>query len=751
MSVSEFLEKLESESHFRERIVYAKTIEAKDAIWGSPKHKLSKKTIEFLDSQGTTLYEHQCEAIDGVMEDENVIVTTPTASGKTLAFNIPVFEALMPDKKATALYIYPAKALANDQLQKAADMDRFLSAGARPAIYDGDTPSDRRKGIRENSRIILTNPYELHLTLNWHGRWKKFLKNVRFVVIDEAHRYRGVFGSNVALLMRRLRRIMGLYGSHPIFILSSATLANPVEFAQKLTGLDFKLVDRDTSPGGKKVFALYNPYFDLIGERSAFQETKNLFVESVKSGTQTLCFTKTRMTAELIITRSKEDKELPREFEKKVAVYRAGYLPEERRAVERGLKEGRLAGVASTNALELGMDIGSLDAVLICGYPGTMVSTWQQAGRAGRGADDSVVVLIAFFNPVNQFFMNNPAEFFGRPHEHAIVDLENPYILAGHTLCAAAEAPIDIEMDAAYLGEKLPRISEALIAEGIMQETSFGLIYSGTGVPSQEVALDSISSEKYKLMAGENVLETLDRGQACREAHPGAVKLHQGETYTVNEIDFENMVIPAERMDVDYYTIPMSSVNIEILAEKEGKKYGGLNAYVGDVKVVEDYFAYKVMRYDRLLDQRPLDLPTITLETVSLWINLTDEIAGNIESSEFSGGVHGAEHALISVAPLLLMCDQRDISGVSECPHGQTKANTIFIYDGFEGGIGLSEKLFSLLPKALQMAYELVGGCGCDEGCPGCIQLANCRTQNQNLSKNGAKMILEMLVEATDR
>ncbi len=385
---------------------------------------------------------------------KSVIITTPTASGKTLAFNLPVFECLEKDPDTRALYLYPTKALSNDQLETLEQMAQFTGIPARPAIYDGDTPQSKRPAIRENSRIIISNPHELHQVLSWHAKWRPFFTNLKFIVIDEAHRYRGVFGSHIALLLRRLMRLCHFYGSEPQFILSTATLANPLEFAEKLTGVKFELVDEDGSPHGMKHFVLYNPFFDGIGERSTYQETKDLLVSCVKDQLQTLCFTGSRKMAELVTLWAREDaRRSSARLAESISAYRAGYLPEERRVIEHQLKEGSMKGVVSTNALELGIDIGSLDAVIIAGYPGTMMSTRQQAGRAGRKGGESLAVLVAMANPLDQYFMHHPHHFFSRSHEHAIIDTENPYIVSGHLLCAAAELPLRDDTDRKYFGE----------------------------------------------------------------------------------------------------------------------------------------------------------------------------------------------------------------------------------------------------------------------------------------------------------
>ena len=445
--IDEFIQSIKHMRSYKKQIVNIEEIPFQEASYGELEKPLSPSLQSCLVNREIKLYSHQADAINKARQGKNVVIVTPTASGKTLAFNIPVFEALTNDKKATALYIYPTKALTNDQLKVLRDLERDTGVKALANVYDGDTPQYQRASIRENSRIILSNPYGLHQYLPWHYKWRSFLQNLKFIVIDEAHVYRGVFGSNVAMLLRRLLRICNYYQANPQIIISSATIANPEEHAKKLTGKDFEIISNDGAPRGKKLFVFWNPPFiDATNtiRRSTHQETKDLLTLHIIKNLQTLCFTTSRQMAELITRWTKE--ELQRKSPKlstAVTAYRAGYLPQERRDIENRLKTKNLIGVVSTNALELGIDIGSLDSVIISGYPGTIISTWQQAGRAGRTNADSLVTLVAFQNPLDQYFMKHPQDFFGRPHEQAIIDLHNRYISLGHIMCAASELPIN--------------------------------------------------------------------------------------------------------------------------------------------------------------------------------------------------------------------------------------------------------------------------------------------------------------------
>jgi DEAD/DEAH box helicase domain-containing protein len=676
-----------------------------------------------------------------------VIITTPTASGKTLAFNIPVFECLVSDPKARALYLYPTKALTNDQYSTLHRMEKYSGIHALPAIYDGDTPQSKRSAIRENSRIIISNPHELHHMLSWHPKWNNLFSNLRYIVMDEAHRYRGVFGSHIALLIRRLLRICRHYGSHPQFVLSTATIANPDEFATRLTGRTFRRVDADGSPHGRKHFVLYNPFFDGLGERSMHQETKDLILSSIRSDLQTLCFTGSRKMAELVGLWAREDaKRLSAHLAESIATYRAGYLPEDRRAIEKKLKDGTLKGLVSTNALELGIDIGSLDVVILSGYPGTMMSTRQQAGRSGRNGGESLAILVASANPLDQYFMHHPDLFFSRSHEHAIVDPENPYIVSGHLLCAAAELPLK-KADAEFFGSSYHELCMDLESHCLIRETSRGGVYAGRGRAAELVRLDGTVGETFRVMCNGQVIETLDRGQAYREAHKGAIMLHQGEMYLVKEMDLEMHSIKVVPADVDYYTQPLKEVNLEIIGTQETRIIDGVTFSFGDVEVTEQYTGYKIKRKDTIIGFELLSLPPLTFRTKALWVVFSDDIMKKITGSDLdpAGGLHGAEHAIIALMPFHVMCDRWDIGGLSSPSHGENGEPVIFVYDACEGGIGLCETAFTMLPEIFSRSFELVRNCRCESGCPSCIHSPKCGNDNQPLDKQATVLILDEL------
>jgi len=743
------LEALKRSPRFRDRIAHIEILPAREPRYGELGEPLSAGLQHYLDARRIRLYSHQCEAVEALRAGRNVILCTPTASGKTLGFDLPVFETLERDRQATALFVYPTKALSNDQLKVFKDMERATGIRADAAVYDGDTPVSRRGRIREMSRIILTNPHELHHVLPWHSKWERFFRNLRYVVFDEAHRYRGVFGSNVAFVIRRLRRIARFYGASPRFVLSTATLANPKEFGERLVGEPFEVIAEDGSPRGGKTFLFYNPFWDGVGTLSPHQETRDLFLYFVKRGLQTLCFTASRRMAELIALWSKEAVNAGSALTDQIAAYRAGYLPQERRGIEDALKRGLLTGVTSTNALEVGIDIGSLDCVIISGYPGTVLATWQQAGRSGRRNRDALAVLVAFQNPLDQYLMKHPGSFFGKPHEQAIIDLANPYILSGQLLCAAAELPFEAGREDILPGEAAAGLLPELAAEGLVKETPHGWVYTGRGRPVEAVGLDHIARDAYRITCGGALLETMDVSQAYREAHLGAVLLHQGESYVVRRFDVENRLVEAERMDVDCYTQAIKAVDLEILGTRDMRRVGRMVFCLGELEVTETALGYKVIQDDQVVARETLELPPLRFRTTGLWFTIPHELRRAVHDRglNFGGALHALEHAMIAVLPFEVMCDRWDIGGLSTPGHPGTGEPTIFLYDGYEGGIGLTEKAQGLMERVTRLTLELIRDCPCETGCPACILSPKCGNDNRPMDKQGALLLLEGMLE----
>ncbi len=742
MKIESFLERLQQSDGYRNQIETIKIFPEQEPIYENPKKALSPAIQNYLDRKKIRLYRHQARTIELLHEEKNILITTPTASGKTLAFNLPIFEKLSQSKTGTALYLYPLKALCNDQLQSLQQLEAGTLLKFNASVYDGDTPEHQRPKIREKSRIILSNPYALHHYLSWHHKWKRFFENLQFLVLDEAHWYRGVFGSNVALLLRRLKRILHFYKAKPQFILASATMANPLEHSYKLTGEHFSLVAEDGSSRGRKYFVLWNSQKNQ--ERSAHRQASDLFVKSVNADLQTLCFAFSRKLAELTVMWAQGA------THKNLAAYRAGYLPEDRRQIEKSLKDGSLNGVAATNALELGIDIGALDSVILSGYPGTMLSTWQRAGRAGRSQQDSLVTLVGFENPLDQYFMRHPDHFFERPHEHAVIDLNNEHILLPQMMCAAAELPLRDTENACW-GEKTEALINALEAQRLIQKTPMGWVYRGMARPADVVSLDNISTQTVRLLCEGQVLETLEYNRALEEAHPGAIFLHQGETLLIENLNLGQCVATARRSEVDYYTETLKSTQIRIRSVQGTQKWGAFDLSYGDVLTQHQVIGFRTMRFDKPLGMHPLESPQTEFETVALWFTLPTELREQIKKYglDWAGGLHAAEHALIAMIPFLALCDRWDIGGLSTAMHIDTGVATIFIYDGFQGGIGIAEKTFELFSELALHTHQLVRDCPCEKGCPSCIYSPKCGNGNEPLDKSAALMILSDLAIAT--
>ena len=747
MTAADFLDALCRDPRFAAGISHVEDLPPQEASYGEVGKPLPASIAGYLDRHRIRLYTHQADALAVFRNGDNVLLRTPTASGKTLAFTLPVAERMVTDPEATALFLYPTKALANDQFLFLQGFAAETGISLTPALYDGDTPRERRAAIRDRSRVIISNPFELHQVLGWHHLFERFLSNLSAVVIDEAHRYRGVAGSNMAFLIRRLRRLCDRYGSRPTFALATATIGNPGDFAERLLGLPVTVIERDGAPRGRKQFLFYNP---VRNDRSSHTEACELLSAGVKHGLQTICFSGSRKMAELISRWADEASGHQDAVGSPViATYRAGYLPAERRNLERGLKEGAIRGVVSTNALELGIDIGSLDVVIMAGYPGTLMSAWQQAGRAGRKMDDSLAVLIGNQNPLDQYYMQHPGEFFCKSHEFAAIDLTNPYILSSQVLCAAAEMPVIPARDKQFFGDCTPAIVEALEQENLVKKTLKGYVYSGRKRPAEFVSMGGSEGETYTVMCGGKVLETMDRGQAFREAHPGAVLLHQGVQYLSRALDTGTHLVTVEPVEVDYYTRPLKEEEIRVIGTRTTRQIGELALNFGEVTVHEQYTGFKKILDGTTIAVESLELEAIEFNTMAFWFELPSAHAQVVSSSgkDLHGGLHGTEHALIGMFPSVVLCDRWDIGGLSVPAAPPGGGPTVYIYDGYEGGIGLSETAFYRFEHLVQVAADLVRSCGCGEGCPACIYSPKCGNDNQPLDKAATCMILGLLQE----
>lgn len=753
------IDRFKNDIRFRDKIEHIETFKPRDASYKKV-NNLSKPISNYLERENIKLYHHQALSFEKIRDNKNIIITTPTASGKTLAFNLPVLERLEKNNKATALYIYPAKALANDQLKVLKNLEKELEMDFKPRTYDGDTVKNEKYGIRQNSKVVLSNPYQLHHILGWHHQWKRFYSNLEFIVIDEAHYYKGIFGSNVALLIRRLKRIANFYGSNPQFILSSATLANPIELAEKLTGESFELINKDTSPSGEKDFILYNPYKNYKRSKknshespSIHQETEHIFLYLLLKDIQTLCFTVSRKTTELIAMWAKNDMmQSKRKLASRITSYRAGFRAEERRQIEAGLKNREYLGVTCTNALELGINIGTLDAVIISGYPGTMVSLFQQGGRCGRGSNKSLVILLAFENQLDQYFMKNPKFLFDKPHENAIIDLNNEILIKAHILCACYEAPLSLEDIEEMFNSQidLKNILNDLLISGKLQLNPRGLyIYPNNDGPSFSHSLDQLSSERFKVMDNkQNLLEILEKSQVYREAHEGAVLIHKGETYIVKDVNLAQNYVNVVKQNVSYHTMVLKDVDIKIVEKIKKINFGSFTVHFGKLEVSEDFHKYKKMQFSKTIGTYILDLPPLKFQTKGLWFTVDKEVEDHFKNEDddvFRGGLHGVEHALIGLYPLHVMCDRFDIGGLSTNYHADTQEASIFIYDAYEGGIGICEKAIEVFNSLVKSTKELLDSCECRDGCPKCIYSPKCGNENKPLDKNATKYILDYI------
>jgi DEAD/DEAH box helicase domain-containing protein len=684
------------------------------------------------------LYEHQGETWRLASSGTHVIVATGTASGKTLAFNLPVLDALVRQPRLRALYLYPTKALAQDQARTLAELH---APRIRPAIYDGDTPRERRWQIRKWSNLILTNPDMLHVgVLPQHERWGDVLSNLRFVVVDEAHVYRGVFGSHVANVLRRLRRLARLYGAEPQFLLASATIANPGE---RLLGLPVAVVAEDTAPRPERALVLWNPELidaELGLRASALSEASKLMATLVQRGLRTICFAKSRKAVELIhrFTRERLDASLAA----RLAPYRAGYTPEQRRRIERRLLEGELLGVTATDALELGIDVGSLDCAISVGFPGTVASLRQQWGRAGR-RQPGLAVLIASEDALDQFFMRDPPALLERRVEAAILDHANPRILDSHLRAAAFEAPLT-EADADTLG---PEALTRAAALDDLRRSATGIVWGGRDYPAARVSLRSTDAEAFTIIDTSSgaVLGLVERSRAFSTVHEGAVYLHLGEQYLVRALELESRHALVEPFGGDYYTQAKKETETTIEEELLCERQLGLELRFGRVSVREQVVAFqrRSIATQQALDVQPLELPQTSFETEAIWFCPSEEMLAGIERMpRLLGSLHAAEHSLIALLPLWAMCDRWDIGGLSTNLHPQTGAPTIFVYDGHAGGVGIVERGFRSFASWVGDTLTLLERCPCERGCPSCVQSPKCGNLNEPLDKAGATTLL---------
>jgi DEAD/DEAH box helicase domain-containing protein len=758
MDVNEFLQYITGLPDYEGQIEHVQYLPSAEPTFADLKQTLHPSLESALRAQGfQRFFSHQALAIDAALAGENVMVSTSSASGKTICYNVPVLQSLLHDRGIRALYLFPTKALAQDQLRSLGELGRGLLAAGEYATFDGDTPQIDRGQIKKKARIVLSNPDMLHIgMLPNHKTWSFFFSNLKYVVLDEAHVYRGVFGSHVGNIMRRLKRICRMYGSSPQFMLCSATTGNPRKHAEKLAGEKFVLVDRDGAPHGRKSFIFWNaPLTDAekSSRRSTNSEATFLFTELVKKNIRSLVFARSRKLTELIYVYSRDH--LPPELGDRIKAYRAGYLAEDRRQIEQELFSGALLGVVSTNALELGIDIGDLEATIITGYPGSIASTWQQAGRSGRSGGGSLSVLIGDNNPLDQYLINHPDFFFGHPYEDALLNWENINILKEHLLCAAWERPLT-ESDRTFFGDSLPAALEELQREGRirLQHRSWHLS-PRLSHPAQHINIRSASANNYAILdtsRAYQVMETVQESNAFFQLHDGAVYLHQGETFFIKKLDIEKKIALAEPISVPYYTQAKDVTDISILRTLQQKQYGGVGVNFGEVEVTTSVLGFrKKMQFtEEVIGDEPLDLPPLRFVTQAVWFDIPQQSIATIIGGQldFAGGLHAVEHASIALLPLFALCDRNDIGGVSTPFHADTGKAQIFIYDACPGGIGISEKGYHIILELWQATLNAIRQCPCLEGCPGCIQSPKCGNNNEPLDKKAALILLEGLLQA---
>ncbi|MCP2332705.1 DEAD/DEAH box helicase [Actinoalloteichus caeruleus] len=712
---------------------------------------------------------HQVAAADLARAGQDVVIATGTASGKSLAYQLPVLAGLSDDPRATALYLSPTKALGADQLRAALELSE---RDVRPAAYDGDTPQEDREWVRSHSRWVFTNPDMLHLgVLPRHQRWARFFRRLSFVVLDECHTYRGLFGSHVAVILRRLSRIAARYGASPVFVLASATTADPQGSATLLTGRECVAVARDTAPRGERVVALWEPPLSSDGEvegaapsrRSAGAEAARILTDLVVAGARTLVFVRSRVGAELASLHARDalgqvDAGLPA----RVASYRAGYLPEERRELERALASGELLGLATTSALELGIDIAGLDAVVVAGYPGTRASFWQQAGRAGRAGQSSLVVFVARDDPMDTYLVHHPEALLGAPVESTVLDPANPHVLAPQLACAAAELPLTPGCLPALAGGQAETVLAGLVEAGVVRRRPTGWYWTHRDRPHGQVDIRGSGGEQVVVVEGDTgrLLGTVAPEAACSSVHPGAVYLHQGESFVVDELDLAEHLALVHRETPDWSTFPRTVTDVVVVGEERRLEYpGGLTVGFGEVEVISQVVGYlRRAPSGAVLDQVPLDLPSRTLRTRAVWYSLSDELVrgvapggAGLDPARVPGALHAAEHAAIGLLPLFATCDRWDIGGVSTVVHEHTGEATVFVHDGHPGGAGFAERGFSALMPWLAATREAITSCECSAGCPSCVQSPKCGNGNEPLDKAGAVVVLDLVLSCLRR
>ncbi|MDZ7671960.1 MAG: DEAD/DEAH box helicase [Halanaerobiales bacterium] len=747
MNIEQMKSFLKNRPEFMSRVMAWEEIEGKEGKYAELPNNLNLKLKNVLRENGIEkLYSHQRIAYENIKKDKNTVVVTPTASGKTLCYNLPVLDSILEDDNNRALYLFPTKALSQDQLSGLYDLITSLEENIKTYTYDGDTQVSARKSIRQSGHIVITNPDMLHVgILPHHTKWIKLFENLKYVVIDEVHSYRGVFGSHVANVIRRLKRICNFYGSDPVFICASATIDNPGELSSKLIGDDVELIDQNGAPSGPRDFIFYNPPVvnkELGIRRSYVLESKKVASMFLKNKIKTIIFTRSRLRTEIILSYLRDDK--PNDVN--IRGYRGGYLPSERRYIEKGLRNGDIHGVVSTNALELGVDIGQLDASILAGYPGTIASSWQQAGRAGRGQKRSISILIASSSALDQYIVNNPDYFFNQPAESALINPNNLMILLSHIKCAAFELPFQ---DGEKFGvETTEEILRYLEENHVLRYKGGKWYWSAERYPAEDISLRSASSDDFAVIdrtktGSSKVIGKVDYFSVPTTIHKDAIYIHEGKQYQVKELDYDGKKAYVKEVDVNFYTDANLAVDLRVLDQFNKKENSKRSSEYGEVVVSAQATMYKKVKFNthENVGYGDINLPEVEMHTTAWWMSLNEKFENELDKKTLEYALLGLSNLLVNIAPIYLMCDPGDINSTVQIKSPYTSKPTIFIYDSYPGGIGLSEKLYRIDHDILQSAYKYLSKCPCEGGCPACVGPVN------EVGLNGKEKTLYLLKE----
>lgn len=749
MNLEQMLDYIKASDKIMKNITSWVELPAREAVYTEFPDFIDGRIRAALDRRGVRrLYSHQASAIQAVHDGNSIVVVTPTASGKTMCYNVPVLDAILKDEESRALFLFPTKALSQDQTSELHELITEAGVDVKTFTYDGDTPQTARKAIRQAGHIVVTNPDMLHSgILPHHTKWTKLFENLKFIVIDEIHHYRGVFGSHLANVLRRLRRICNFYGSDPIFICCSATIANPAELASRITGAEVKLIDNNGAPTAKKHIIFYNPPLvnkELGIRRSSLLEAEGLAETLIRNNVQTIVFTRSRLNVEVLVTYLKDIYHGSSEGDRRVRGYRGGYLPNLRREIERGLREGSITGVVSTNALELGIDIGALEACIICGYPGTIASTWQQSGRAGRRSGVSAAFLVASSSPLDQYIINNPDYFFGKSPENGLINPDNLVILYNHMKCAAFELPF--ENGEKFGVETTSEILSFMEEARLIRHVGDRWHWMSDVFPADEISLRSASNENFIIIDISEpkpvVIGESDRFSAPMLLHEEAIYIHEGVQYQVEKLDFDDKKAYVRRVNVDYYTDANLAVDLKVIDVFRDDTEKPVHRSSGEVSVSSLVTMFKKIKLHthENIGSGPVTLPELEMHTTSYWVSLPESIP-EMSQTDVQNGLLGLSNILANAAPIYLMCDPGDIRVVYQVRATFTQRPTVYIYDSFPGGVGFSDKLYELHGELFETAAGMVKQCGCETGCPSCVGPLNEFTGTDNPKELTLKLI----------